>query len=48
MSVENAERISGKYTHYKGKAYDVFCSALDRDGNKYVLYQQCYGDKEIV
>lgn len=47
MSAKNGERISGKYTHYKGKEYDVFCSALDRNGNKYVLYQQCYGDKSF-
>lgn len=44
MSTQCVERISGTYTHYKGKRYDVFCSAYDRNGNKYVLYQQCYGD----
>ena len=47
MSTEKVERISGKYTHYKGNQYDVFCSAFDREGNKYVLYQQCYGDNSF-
>ena len=44
MNTTNEERISGKYTHFKGQQYDVFCSVYDRDDNKYVLYQQCYGD----
>lgn len=47
MSIYNTEKISGKYTHYKGKRYDVFCSVVDREENKYVLYQQCYGDKSF-
>ena len=37
--------IGGKYIHFKGKKYDVFCEAIDNKGNKYIFYQQCYGDK---
>jgi hypothetical protein len=47
MSTAIEEKISGKYTHYKGKIYDVYCSVLDSDDNKYILYQQCYGDKSF-
>jgi len=47
MNAETEIRISGKYKHYKGKFYNVFCVAFDKDGNKYVLYQQCYGDKSF-
>lgn len=39
--------ISGKYRHFKGKIYDLYCVAFDRDGKKYVLYQQDYGDKSF-
>lgn len=45
MNAPKKEKISGKYKHYKGNFYDVFCVAYDKEGNKYVLYQQCYGDK---
>jgi hypothetical protein len=41
MSTKTVEKISGKYIHYKGKHYDVFCSVYDRNKEKYVLYQQC-------
>ena len=44
---ERSENISGKYMHYKGNDYDVFCEAFDINGNSYVLYQQCYGDKSF-
>lgn len=47
MSTETEDRISGEYKHYKGHCYDVFCVAFDKDGNKYVLYRQCYGDKSF-
>ena len=47
MSTETVERISGRYTHYKGKYYDVFCTVYDRDNNKYVLYKQLYGDRSF-
>ena len=47
MRTDNEEKISGKYTHYKGNHYDVFCSAYDREGRKYILYQQCYGDNSF-
>ncbi len=47
MSKTNTEKISGRYTHYKNKQYEVFCSVYDRDDNKYVLYQQCYGDNSF-
>lgn len=47
MSTEIVEKITGKYTHYKGKKYYVFCSVYDRAGEKYVLYQQCYGDNSF-
>ena len=39
--------ISGKYQHFKGNVYDLYCVAIDRDDNEYVLYQQCYGDKSF-
>ena len=45
MAIAQEEKISGLYTHYKGNQYDVFTAVYDRNGNKYVLYQQCYGDK---
>ena len=37
----------GRYKHYKGKNYDVYCIALDRMGNQFVLYRQGYGDKSF-
>lgn len=39
--------ISGKYKHFKGNFYDVYCVACGDRGEKYVLYQQCYGDKSF-
>ena len=47
MGAETQERIPGKYQHYKGNYYIAYCVALDIEGNKYVLYQQCYGDKSF-
>ena len=47
MSTEAEERIPGKYQHYKGNYYTAYCVALDLEGNKFVLYQQCYGDKSF-
>lgn len=47
MEFENIAKISGLYKHYKGKNYDVYCTAFDREGNKYVLYRQNYGDKSF-
>lgn len=39
--------ISGKYKHFKGKCYEVYCVACGDRGEKYVLYQQCYGDESF-
>lgn len=36
--------ISGKYKHFKGGNYTVFCIANDTNGTEYVLYRQNYGD----
>ena len=47
MSTKTEERIPGKYRHYKGNYYTAYCVALDLEGNKFVLYQQCYGDKSF-
>lgn len=38
-------KLGGKYKHYKGSEYFAYCIAYDIEGNEYVLYQQCYGDK---
>lgn len=42
-----AKNISGKYKHFKGKNYEVYCEVTDNYGDKYVLYQQLYGDKSF-
>ncbi|NLK11150.1 MAG: DUF1653 domain-containing protein [Staphylococcus equorum] len=42
-----AEKISGKYKHYKGNSYTVYCEARDKYENRYVLYRQQYGNKEF-
>lgn len=36
--------VPGKYKHFKGNFYRVFCVATDMDENQYVLYQQEYGN----
>ncbi len=36
--------IGGKYQHYKGNYYNVYCLAIDKWNNIFVLYQQMYGD----
>lgn len=36
--------IGGKYKHYKGNFYNVYCLAIDKWNNVFVLYQQLYGD----
>lgn len=45
--MEQKQGIAGKYKHYKGKEYVVYCEAVDIYKNKYVLYQQCYDDKSF-
>lgn len=40
-------QISGKYKHFKGNYYDLFCIVYDWKEEKYVLYQQGYGDKSF-
>lgn len=47
MTQDINERIDGIYKHYKNRYYDVYCSAFDINDNKYVLYKQCYGDKDF-
>ena len=47
MENNDIEKISGTYKHFKGKYYCVYCSARDKQGNKYVLYQQNYDDKSF-
>lgn len=36
--------VAGKYRHFKGKEYHVYCMATDWDGNSFVLYRQLYGE----
>lgn len=38
------KEISGNYKHFKGNNYSVYCVAVDNESNRYVLYQQDYGD----
>ena len=42
-----ARSIIGRYRHFKGGSYYVFGAAFDRNGVKYILYQQDYGDKSF-
>ena len=44
---EKSQNIVGKYKHYKGKYYTVYCVARDYQYGEYVLYQQIYGDKSF-
>ena len=37
----------GRYNHYKGNEYDVYCKALDRLGKEYVLYRESYGNQSF-
>lgn len=39
--------ISGKYKHFKGNFYDLYCVAFDNQDKKFILYQQCYGDQSF-
>ena len=39
--------ICGKYRHFKGNKYEVYCEVKDKYDNKFVLYQQLYGDKSF-
>ncbi len=41
------ELVSGKYKHFKDKPYLVYCVAYDEGGQKYILYQQSYDDKDF-
>ena len=41
------ELVSGKYKHFKDKPYLVYCVAYDDCGQKYILYQQSYDDKDF-
>lgn len=46
MEIDFHEKITGRYTHFKNNdLYYAFCTAYDTDGNKYVLYRECYGEK---
>ena len=47
MSSNYSKKIAGRYTHYKGRDYNVYCVAIDRNNNEYILYQQCYGDNSF-
>lgn len=47
MNLDYPKKIAGRYTHYKGREYEVYCFAIDRNNNEYILYQQCYGDKSF-
>ena len=40
-----SDNISGKYSHFKGNNYEVYCEVKDKYDTRYVLYQQLYGDK---
>ena len=47
MQTDTANSIIGRYIHFKGYYYYVYGSAFDYFGNKYVLYQQNYGDRSF-
>lgn len=41
------EHIGGKYKHYKGNCYEVYCVATTKWEEQFVLYQQLYGEKKF-
>lgn len=42
--LNNQTKFAGKYRHFKGRFYDVYCIVRDILGEEYVLYRQCYAD----
>lgn len=42
-----SDNISGKYSHFKGNNYEVYCEVKDKYDTRYVLYQQLYGDRSF-
>lgn len=42
-----SKTIAGKYVHFKGNTYNVFCLAKDLEDQLFVIYKQCYGDKSF-
>ena len=46
FAIAKQEDISGRYKHFKGYYYYVFCVAFDTKGEKYVFYQQEYGERD--
>ena len=46
-NVKMSDNISGKYRHFKGNFYEVYCEVIDKFDYKYVLYQQLYGNKDF-
>lgn len=36
--------VAGRYRHFKGREYRIYCVATDYAGCNYVLYQQLYGE----
>lgn len=46
MDENKEKRVKvGRYNHYKGNQYDVYCKAKDLFGNQFVLYRESFGNQ---
>ena len=48
MDENKEKRVKvGRYNHYKGNQYDVYCKAIDKFGNQFVLYRESFGNQSF-